>query len=238
MKFSFRIVLALFSIISCLEASPPADVTERLSGAETALDSGQFVGSYSLGVSTVVTKADGSSKKTTDMEMAVEIEEGEVERRRLIRFLVDGEDRTENNREELETPPKEESDDDEDGEGDDFLAPFGDDVGRFVFGPAKPHGTMVEMAFKPAPGHEGDVGITSGVLAWSGDSLDPLWLEMEVLDPHKPMRELKVRMEFRRVGEILYMSRMVTQGKVKLLLMKRSFRMEMLVRDVEATEHD
>lgn len=233
----FRTVLALLSMISILEASPPAEVIERLNGAENALESGNFLGSYTIEVSTVVAKADGSKKKTTDMEMTLEIEGGGEERRRLVLFLVDGEDQTEKNREELESPPEEDGDDpDEEGGGDDFLAPFGGDLGRFVFGPAAPHGAHVEMTFKPASGHEGDDGITSGTMAWSKNSLDPLWLDMEVLEPEKPMRELKVRMEFKRVGETVYMSRMVTDGRVKLLLMKRDFHMEMLVRDIESAE--
>ena len=234
MKMIIRIALAILSLISILEATPPAEVIERLSGAEAALESGNFVGSYTLSVSTVVAKADGSSKKTSDMEMTVEIEEGGEERRYLNRFLVDGEDQTEKNREGLESPP-EENDDDQDGEegSDDFLTPFGEDVGRFVFGKASDVGAHVEMTFEPARGHEEDNGITSGTMAWSKDSLIPLWLEMEVLEPKKPMRELKARMEFQPAGEAVYMSRMVTDGRVKLLLMKRNFHMEMVVRDLE-----
>ena len=63
--------------------------------------------------------------------------------------------------------------------------------------------------------------------------MDPLWLDLDVLETSKPLRELKVRMEFERIGEGVYMSRMVSDGRVKVLLMKRNFHMEMVVSDLE-----
>ncbi len=234
MKVILRTTLALFSIISFLEASPPAVVAERLNGAENALESGHFVGSYSVDVKSVVAKENGSSRKTTDMEMAVEVDGVGKERWHLVHFIEDGKDTTEKNRKDLESDFEDDEDDDADEEEDeDFLVPFGPEASRFVFGPATKVGEHMEMTFEPARDHEGDNGITRGTMAWNESSLDPLWVDMEVLEPEKPLREFKVRMEFKRAGEQVYLSRMVTDGRVKILLLKRNFRMEMVIRDIK-----
>ena len=227
-----RTVLALLIVVSIVEAGPPPLVIERFISADDALESGHFQGSYTLMVSSVVAKGDGSSKKTTDMELIVEIGGEGEENRRLVRLLVDGEDRTERNRDKLESGA-EDGDDHDEGD-DDFLIPFGNDAVRFAFGPAVTAGGHIEMTFEPAKGHEDDDGITRGSMAWDEKTQDPLWLELDVFEPPKPLRELKVRMEFERVGEGVYMSRMVTDGRVKILLMKRIFHMEMTVSDVES----
>ena len=182
-------------------------------------------------VSTLVAKENGSSKQATDMELDVAISgDGEI-RRQLVRFLAAGEDRTETQREELEAVPEEDG-----NRENDFVAPFGEDSRRFVFGPAVFAGDEAEMAFEPAPGHEHDSGMTRGALAWSRGSNDPLWLIMTVNKPEKPLRELIVRMEFARAGETLYVRRLITQGRAKVLLMKRRFRMEMTMTEVHPAE--
>jgi len=61
----------LLLAVSVVEASPPSAVIGRFNSADDALESGHFQGSYTLVISSVVAKADGSSKESPDMEMVV-----------------------------------------------------------------------------------------------------------------------------------------------------------------------
>ncbi len=229
-----RFVFALLMISSMVEAALPLEVAERFSAAQDSLEKDQFRGAYTVEISSVVAKPDGSAKNATDLEMSVEVDAEGQELRRLIRFIIDGEDQTEKHREDLES---EQDEGNGDGEGDDdFVVPFGDDADHFSFAQARVVGGHIEMTFEPALGHEHDGNLTRGTLAWDEATLDPLWIEMDVLKPPKPLRELRVRMDFERVGDGVYMNRMVTDGRVKVLLMKRNFHMEMTVSDLIPAE--
>ena len=230
MKMPSVLMLSLVMINFAAEAALPQSVARRFAEAHDSLESGVFRGSYTLTIKSFVAKEDGSKKTTSDVEIAVEVSADGVERRHLVRLITDGKNRTEENRKDIE----DQSDEGKDGGDDeDFLLPFANDATRFIFGFTVNAGVHAESTFEPAPGHEDDDGMTTGKMAWDQATLDPLWIEVDVLKPPKPLRELKVRMEFERVGERVYLTRMVTDGRVKVLLMKRNFHMEMTILDLD-----
>lgn len=232
MKMRFRLLFSLMMISSFAGAAPPQEVLEKVSEAQNALDSRSFRGSYKMSIDSVISKENGSSKKTSKMEIEVEVDAGARERRHLLRFISNGEDESEKHRQEIEAESKDaEKGDDEQEE--DFLLPTKSTQERFKFGiPVKEAGRVV-VEFQPARGHEKDEGICRGRLAWEEESLDPLWIEAEVIKPPKPMRECHLRMKFERVGDLLVMHRMSTEGRVKILLMKRKFHMEMRFEEIK-----
>lgn len=230
MKIVRRFIWVLILISGVAWAEPPSIVAERFHSAQEVLESDQFVGSYTVQLNSVVEKADGSANVTTAMVMAIEVQPGGEKSRHLESLIVNGEDRTEKNREKMEAGADDDGADDEEDE--DFLMPFGADAGRFEFGPANAVDGRIEMTFAPAKGHEKDKGISRGLMAWDAGTQDPLWLELDVVRAPKPMKALKVKMEFVRLDEVIFMNRMVTDGRVKVLLMKRNFHMEMTFSDL------
>jgi len=193
------------------------------------MDKEAFRGSYTMTIMSSISKPGGDPQEATEVEWRVEVDPEGAEDRRLIRMMVDGEDLTEKKRKKLEGRK---ADDDEKGGDIDVLSPFGEHAHRFVFGPARTVGDRVEMGFEPAEGHEEFEGISRGSAAWDATTLDPIWLAMEAVRPPKPLREIRMRMEFERVGEGVYLRRLTTEGKAKVLLMKREFQMEMTVSDL------
>jgi hypothetical protein len=55
---------------------------------------------------------------------------------------------------------------------------------------------------------------------------------MEAVHPPKPLKELRMKMEFLGVGGNLYLSKLVTDGQAKILFLKREFHMEILFDDI------
>lgn len=226
MMIVFRCIFVICLIPCFASAELPKEVAERFAAAQDSIDNEDFRGSYSLSILSRVKKPGDDPGETTEMEWGVTVDPSGDEARRLERYFVDGKDVTEKKRKKFEGRSDDADDDEEDEE---FLSPFGEHADRYLFGSPQMIGNRVEMSFEPARGHEEDQGITRGSMAWDATSLDPLWLAMDALDPPKPVRELKMRLEFERVGTGVYLKRMVTDGKAKILLMKRDFHMEMTV---------
>lgn len=230
MKIVFRCVIAVCLISSVVAAAPPSQVFECFAAAQNSMDKEVFRGSYSMTIQSSINKPGGDPQEVTEMEWSVAVDPAGEESRRLMRLIVDGEDLTEKKREKVEG--RQADDDDEQEDGMDVLSPFGEKAHLFVFGPALTVDDRVEMSFEPARGHEDDKGISRGSVAWDAATLDPLWLAMEAVRPPKPVREIRMRLEFERVGEGVYLRRLTTEGKAKVLLMKREFQMEMTVSDL------
>jgi hypothetical protein len=81
----------------------------------------------------------------------------------------------------------------------------------------------LRVSFEPAPEHAKDDGMSRGELAWDPETLDPRWAVLESVDPPSPLAELKLRLEYGRQGGTLYLQRMLTEGRAKVLLMQRVF---------------
>jgi hypothetical protein len=94
------------------------------------------------------------------------------------------------------------------------------------------------MTFEPAPGHEADKNIARGTIAWDAESLEPRWMEMEALHPPRPLKELRMRLEFDRIEGEVFTSRLVTDGLAKILLLTREFHMDLRFDDIRpASKH-
>jgi hypothetical protein len=94
------------------------------------------------------------------------------------------------------------------------------------------------MTFEPAPGHEADKNIARGTIAWDAESLEPRWMEMEALHPPRPLKELRMRLEFDRIEGEVFTSRLVTDGLAKILLLTREFHMDLRFVDIRpASKH-
>jgi len=185
--------------------------------------------------SSVVEKPNGKAHHEATMEMLYSRDaEGRVHRR-VIRFVKDGKDETEKIRERLGKQ-------DEDRKAAsrkkkteaDFVPPDLEHRALYVFETLSPKGpATARCAFRPAPGHEKDPGLLSGELAWNTETMDPLWLEGDLRDPPGPLEKMHLRIELARKGELLYTSRMVTDGLAKILLLKRRFHADVRFEDLE-----
>ena len=81
-----------------------------------------------------------------------------------------------------------------------------------------------------APGRKKD-NMTQGRLAWDPATGDPLWIEARYVDPPTGIKEMLLRFELAREGDLLYLRRTVTQGVGGMLWIKRKFDVEMVISD-------
>ncbi len=205
----------------------PSEVAGRLENAISFDESNDFAGTYRITISSVVQKPNGKSREESLIEANV-IHRGDgTTQRSLLKYVEDGTDVTEKKRAKFESEEGERGEDDED-----LAEPFGDAADRYHFGAVESRGSTKVVTFEPASGHEDDEDIARGAIAWDEDSLQPQWLEMEAIHPPKPLKELRLKMEFVEIDDDLFMSHLVTDGLAKILLLKREFHMEMRFDDI------
>jgi len=211
----------------------PSEVADRLESMVSLADTDDFVGSYRMNLASVVQKPNGKARKETLIEAEIVNHGDGASRRRLLKFIEDGSDVTEKKRAKFEGEDGDRQNDDGEEDDDTNLAdPFGNTADHYRFGAPESRGSTVVMTFEPAPGHEIDEDIARGMIAWDGESLEPRWLEMESLHPPKPLKELRMRLEFDRIDGELFMSRLVTDGLAKILLLTREFHMDLQFDDI------
>jgi len=234
-RISFIIGIALLSSVAVTAGSGlPPEVAERLENAVSFDEGDDFVGSYRITISSLVQKPNGKGREESLVEADVVKNSDRTTQRRLLRYIEDGTDVTEKERTKFESEDGDREDDDDD----DLADPFGDAADRYSFGRVESRGSMRFITFEPAPGHEDDDDISHGAIAWDGESYTPRWLEMEAIHPPKPLKELRMRMEFEEAGGDLYLSKLVTDGLAKILLLKRQFHMEIRFEEIlQAAEH-
>ena len=234
-----RLAVSLLFVASAVATSwaggdvPPTVVLERLRSAVPPSES-ETVLQWRLTSVTVIEKTNGKGRHEAEAIVdAVREDTGSI-RRTAVRFLRDGEDRTEKLQETLdeesqaEKKKKRKNDDPEDDPDTEFVPPDDAHRGSYVFEPLPPSPDgVVRCRFHPAAGHEKDEGMMTGTLAWDATTLDPLWIEGDVSRPPKPLRSFHVRVELAREGALLYTARMVTDGLAKVLLIKRRFHADM-----------
>ena len=227
---NFVVIAILISTGVTAGSGLPPEVEDRLENVISFDEANDFVGSYRITISTLIQKPNGKSREEELIEAEV-IRDGTGEtERRLIKYLENGTDVTEKKR------AKFEGDEEDLGEGDDLADPFGDAADSYLFGSLESRGSTKVISFEPAPGHEDDDDMSRGSIAWDAESLEPRWLEMEAIHPPKPLRELRMRLEFQQIGDQLFLSRLVTDGLAKILLLKREFHMEMHFDDISWAE--
>ena len=235
----FVAIAILSAVAVATEAGLPPEVADRLENAVSFDDTEKFKGTYRITISSVVQKPNGKSRKDSLIEADVARLGDGTTRRHLLKYIENGSDITEEKRTEFEGEeggrPNKKSSDDSDEE---LADPFGSTADHYRFGPPETRGSTVVMAFEPAPGHENDEDIGRGSIAWGAGSLAPRWLEVEAVHPPKPLKELRLRMEFDLVDDDLYMSRLETDGLAKILLLKREFHVDISFDDIRPAEQD
>jgi hypothetical protein len=240
-RFSWFLVIAVLSSAAVTTGTGlPSEVAGRFESVVSLADADDFVGSYRMTLSSVVQKLNGKSRKENLIEAEVVNHNDGASRRRLLKFIEDGADVTEKKRTKFEGEEGGNQDGDGDEDDDTDLAnPFGDTADHYRFGAPETRGSTVVITFEPAPGYEDDENIARGLIAWDGESLEPRWLEMEALHPPKPLKELRVRLEFDRIDGEVFMSRLVTDGLAKVLLLTREFHMDLRFDDIRpASKND
>jgi len=218
----------------------PPEVADLIDGAEMLADSQDFVGSFVFTLTTVIQKPNGKARH--EMEMVVETTrhgDGSVDHL-LIRMVKDGKDVTAANRgkvDELMTDETESKDNADEGD-EDFVDPFGETADRYKFSSLRREGDSVLVDFEPQPNHRKDDGMAAGTVAWQFETLDPLWMEIEAVEPPKHTTEFAMRMEFERLGELVHVQRLFTTGLANIILIKRQFEMDIRITDVRPDDNE
>jgi len=232
------IAIGFFSSVGVAAGSGlPVEVADRLENAISFDESNDFVGSYRITISSVVQKPNGKSRGESLIEADVIHQDDGDTQRSLLKYIEDGVEVTEKKRTKFESEEAggEKDDDDDDT---DLADPFGDAADRYRFGAVESRGSTKVITFEPASGHEDDEDIARGAIAWGAENLEPRWLEMEAVHPPKPLKELRMRMEFVTVDDDLFVSHLVTDGLAKILLFKRVFHVEIRFDDIRpAAKH-
>lgn len=228
-RISFIFCIAVLSSVAVTaESGIPPEVPKQLEDAVVFDQDDDFVGSYRITISSLVQKPNGKSREETHVEADVVKNNDGTTQRRLLTYIENGADVTEKERSKFES----ENGDRDDDHDDDLADPFGNEADRYSFGSVESRGSMRVIVFEPAPGHEDDDDIARGTIAWDAGSLEPRWLEMEAVHPPKPLKELRMRMEFQQIEDALFLSRLVTDGLAKILLLKREFHAEIRFDDI------
>lgn len=232
-RFGYLAAVVMMSSIAVWGGSGlPPEVADRLDSV-VALDEDDFVGSYRITISSVVQKPNGKGREESLIEAEVVNLANGATQRRLVKYIEEGADVTEKKRKKFEDGEGGRPEDrDRDDDDQDLASPFGDTANRYRFSEPKREGSTVTMRFEPAPGWEDDESVARGTVAWDSRSLDPLWLDMTAVHPPKPLKDLHMRMRFEKVANELFMSRMVTDGLAKILLLKREFHVEIQFDDI------
>ncbi len=216
--------------------TPPATVLEHLGSAKTPEESAA-IRSWRTVDRVVIEKTNGKGRHETEAVIeALRREDGTVVRR-AVRLLRDGKDRTEKLQRILDEKNEKAGKTARDGDGGEpeaeFVPPDAAHREAYRFEPLPPGpGGEARCRIAPASGHEKDPGILDGTIVWDATSLEPLWLEGDVLNPPKPLKALHVRVEYRRVGPVLSVGHIVTQGLAKVLFLRRWFEAEIRFEDV------
>lgn len=223
-------------------SGPPAATSDRLKSALEALEKGHFAGRYTMTTRAVIAKPDGSNREETS-EVARVVQDGSAEPEiTLVSSLKDGKDVTaerqkqmaESRARETEKAKKaEKTEKDEDGLSASMRLPLGDDAGLFEYGPPRSEGGVLVAPFTPtAQGRKQD-NMTEGRLAWDPTTGDPLWIEARYVDPPTGIKEMLLRFELARAGDLLYLRRTVTKGVGGMLWIKRAFDVELVFSEIQ-----
>jgi hypothetical protein len=227
-------VLSVAAVPLLAAEAPPREVTDRLERGLKALEPGSFQGTYTLEVSSRVSKLDGSDPKpSTERLEAVQPASGDA-LMHVVHAEEDGKDVTARRQRELKAQQakRHARSDKEGGDSSGSVSvsaslPAGEDAARFEFSPPTREGELLVASFSPRPEHREREGITSGRLAWREDTLDPVWVEASPVKLPRHASEVAMRFELDREGELLYLRRVITDGAGGILFIKRRVHAEM-----------
>jgi hypothetical protein len=228
-RLAFLALVATTAVV--VQADVPKKVAKRLDRVISPTEPGEFSGSYTLHATTVVQHPNGNQREEVVFETEVDIAPDGSRTRRLLRYIENGEDVTEEQRsafESAERPTQEQSDDDSD-----LANPFGETAHLYRYGEAERVDGEMIASFEPSPGHEDDANVAAGRLAWNAETLEPTWLEMTAVHAPKPLKRLEIRIEFATRDKQTYVSRMVTEGLAKVLMIQREFHTDLRFEDIQ-----
>jgi hypothetical protein len=228
-------------------AAPPEDTTRRLEMALKALDKETFAGTYRITTKSVVSKPDGSAREDRLDVMEITQPAGGEAEVTVVSATENGQDVTTKRREsvakqrakqekekqekEKQEKEKQEKKDEEGSFSASMRLPLGEDLVLFELGPTKGSGVLT-ASFAPLRSARKEKNMTQGTLAWDETSGDPLWIEASYVDPPTGLKEMVLRLEIGREGDILHLRRTVTRGVGGLLWIKRAFDVEMTISDL------
>jgi hypothetical protein len=215
--------------IASATAGIPKETAQRIDDASFPADSDSgFLGSFVLTTESVVSKANGKNRKESSMVFRTVRTSPDAEETALVRVVEEGEDVTEQRRERFEEAMQRQDDGaDGDDRGFDLAFPDSENAHRIRIGQPSREGGVMVAEFAMADGHENDEDASRGRVAWNAESLDPVWIEAEAVDPRGPLKEFALRMEYARIDGTLWITRFQTTGLAKVLLMKRRFDVDM-----------
>jgi hypothetical protein len=234
---AFRLsCLALTAATAVLAAElPPAETLSRLESAGKVLET--WPGTFRLTTRAVVSKPDGDDREesVTVMRMGAGTDGPEVQE--IVSATRDGKDVTAEVRGEVEkerdearkaaAKKKQKAEEDEDdGGGFELTLPGGKQTGKFAFTALPAADGACGAAFAPGAAHAKDAGLTTGELRWDCATLDPLWVVARPAKNPKGVKEMSLRMEIARSGDLMYVARTVTDGVGGVLFIKRKFHVE------------
>ncbi len=226
-------------------AGIPAETAARLDRALQVLDKG-FIGSYTMTVRFAIEKPGGKDRRESLRVTSMTRRADGTSEKRLVKLVDDGKDVTEQeNAKAAKTaarptatakPHTGERGDGKDTSGDtksaDLRLPSGEDSKFYRFGAPVEEGELTVVTFEPLPEHRKEDGMAQGRLAWRRDTLDPEWLEAELVARPTGVTELFMRFDFARQGNVFYPRLTATRGKGGILWIKRNFDMTMEISGV------
>ncbi len=222
-------------------AGVPPETATRLEQALEVLDKG-FIGSYTLTVRGVVEKPGGKDRQETLRIVAVSRRADGATENRVVKAVDNGKDVTDEERAKAAkatptptrtpTPPQGQRKGGSAKGSMEIKLPFGDDAKLYRIGVPVEEGELAVVAYEPLPEHRKDEGVAKGRLAWRRDTLDPAWLEAEMLSLPTGASRLVMRFEFAREGAVLYPKVTTTSGAGGILWIKRNFEARMEISDL------
>jgi hypothetical protein len=228
-------------------AGPPAVTTDRLAATIDTFVPKEFRGSFTMRSSSVVSKPSGKGREERTEVQRVTVGPDGKHELAIISATENGKDVTEQRRQEAEEQRRKgAAPESGDGKGEagrepaeksggdsGVRLPAGKALAIYAFSaPVEAEGLLV-ASFEPRPQHRKEEEVLKGKLAWSQDTLDPAWIEFSFADPPTGLAEMTMRFELARVGDSLYVRRMVTDGLGGLLFIKRRFHAEMEVTEMQ-----
>jgi len=217
----------------------PEDVAVKIETADFPGLLDTFVGHFTLTTDTVVRKPKKAGRQEVKIVVDVTRSPNGIVDRRLVLVLKDGEDVTEKRRKKVEKElAKADKVDDEYHGEDDVVTPFGKSAGWYDVGTPRFDGNTVTLDFEPNAEYADEEGVVRGRVAWNLQTRDPLWIEMTAVTPPKLMKELSLRTEYARSGDLLYVNQLSTKGIITVLFFTREFVMDQHVSDLTVTPEE
>jgi len=226
-------------------AGIPPETATRLERALEVLDKG-FVGSYTMTMRAVVEKPNGKDRQETLRVVAVNRRADGTTENRVVKAVDNGKDVTAEEQDKAAkatptptrtpTPPAGPAKGGTEKGSADLKLPFGDDAKLYRVSDPAEEGGLAVVAYEPLPERRKDEGVAKGRIAWRPDTLDPAWLEAEMLSLPTGASRLVMRFEFSREGEVLYPKVATTAGAGGILWIKRNFEARMEISDLVPAE--